>query len=98
LGGDLDVDNPRLQANDSSQSLHHCSIGYHPLHKSDLATKAYPCKRNQEHKQEQVEHNQNYVDYEFGSHKPMNDELFNDRYFNTPGVTGTKTWAWHHMH
>jgi hypothetical protein len=38
---------------------------------SDLATKAYPCKRNQEHKQEQEEHNQNWVDYELGSHKPM---------------------------
>jgi hypothetical protein len=47
---------------------------------SDLATKTYPCKRNQEHKQEQVEHNQNCVDYELGSHKPMNDELFDDRY------------------
>jgi hypothetical protein len=47
---------------------------------SDLATKAYPCKCNQEHKQEQVEHNQNYVDYELGSHKPMNGELFDDRY------------------
>jgi hypothetical protein len=28
--------------------------------------KAYPCKRNQEHKQEQEEHNQNCVDYELG--------------------------------
>jgi hypothetical protein len=25
---------------------------------SDLATKAYPCKRNQEHQQEYEEHNQ----------------------------------------
>jgi hypothetical protein len=41
---------------------------------------AYPCKRNQEYKQEQVERNQNCVDYELGSHKPMNDELFDGRY------------------
>jgi hypothetical protein len=34
--------------------------------------KAYPCKRNQEHKQEQEEHNQNCIDHEVGSHKPMN--------------------------
>jgi hypothetical protein len=30
IGGDLDVDDSRLQTNDSLQSLHHCSIGYHP--------------------------------------------------------------------
>jgi hypothetical protein len=42
--------------------------------------KAYLCKRNQERKQEQIERNQNYVDYELGSHKPMNDELVDDRY------------------
>jgi hypothetical protein len=30
IGGDLDVDDPRLRTNDSSQSLHHCSVGYHP--------------------------------------------------------------------
>jgi hypothetical protein len=47
---------------------------------SGLATKAYPCKHNQEHKQEQVERNQSCVDYELGSHKPMNNELFDDRY------------------
>jgi hypothetical protein len=66
--------------NGSSQSLHHDSIGYHSLHTSDLTTKACPCKHNQEHKQEQVEHNQNCVDYELGSHKPMNNELFDDSY------------------
>jgi hypothetical protein len=66
LGGDLDVDDPRLRANGSSQSLHHYSVGYHPWHTSDLATKAYTYKRNQEHKQEQVECNQNCVDYELG--------------------------------
>jgi hypothetical protein len=38
-------------------------------------TKAYLCKRNQENKQEQVEHNQNYVDYELGSNKMMNDDV-----------------------
>jgi hypothetical protein len=37
--------------------------------------KAYPCKRNQEHKQEQIEHNQNCIDHEVGSHKPMNDDI-----------------------
>jgi hypothetical protein len=53
---------------------------------------AYPCKRNQEHKQEQEEHNQNYVDYVLGSHKPMNDKLFDDIY----GLRKTQTimWRW----
>jgi hypothetical protein len=74
LGGDLDVDDPRLRVNGSSQSLCHCSIGYSPLHTSDLATKAYPYKRNQEHKQELEERNQNYIDHEVGSHKLMNDD------------------------
>jgi hypothetical protein len=74
LDGDLDVDDLRLQANGSSQSLHHCSIGYYPWHISDLATKAYPCKLNQEHNWEQDELNQNCVDYEVGSHKPMDDD------------------------
>jgi hypothetical protein len=40
----------------------------------DLATKDYPCKRNQEHKQEQKERNQNCNDHEVGFHKPMNDD------------------------
>jgi hypothetical protein len=53
IGGELDVDDPRLQTNRTSQSLHHCSVGYHLCHMNDLAMKAYPCKRNQEHKQEQ---------------------------------------------
>jgi hypothetical protein len=71
LGGDLGDDDPRLQANGSLQSLHHYSIGYHTWHTSDLATKAYPCKRNQDNKQEREERNQNYIDHEMGSHKPM---------------------------
>jgi hypothetical protein len=33
-----------------------------------------PCKRNQEHEQEQKERNQNCVDYELGSHKLMNGD------------------------
>jgi hypothetical protein len=41
---------------------------------NDLATKAYPYKCNQEHKQEQEEHNQNCIDHEMGSHKPMNGD------------------------
>jgi hypothetical protein len=52
--------------------------------------KAYPCKRNQEHKQEQVERNQNCVDYELGSHKLMNDELFDGRY----DLCKTQTLMW----
>jgi hypothetical protein len=37
--------------------------------------KAYLCKRNEEHKQEQVERNQNRVDHEVGSHNPMKDDI-----------------------
>jgi hypothetical protein len=47
---------------------------------SNLTTKAYPYKRNQEHKQEQVEYNQTCVDYELGSHKSMHGEHFDDIY------------------
>jgi hypothetical protein len=46
IGGELDVDEPRLRTNGTSQSLHHYSIAYHPCHTDDLTTKAYPCKRN----------------------------------------------------
>jgi hypothetical protein len=70
LGEDLGVDDLMLWANGSSQSLQHYSVGYHPWHTSDLAKKAYPCKQNQEHKQEQEERNQNCIDHEVGSHKP----------------------------
>jgi hypothetical protein len=52
IGGELDIDDPRLRTNRTLQSLHHCSVGYHPCHTNDLATKAYPRKCNQEHKQE----------------------------------------------
>jgi hypothetical protein len=72
-GGELDVDEPRLQTNRTSQSLHHCSIGYHLCHTDDLTTKAYPCKRNHEHKQEQ-KMQPNKLSYEMGSHKPMNGD------------------------
>jgi hypothetical protein len=41
---------------------------------SDLTMKSYPCKHNQEHKQELEVHDQNYIDHEVGSHKPMNGE------------------------
>jgi hypothetical protein len=74
LGGELDVDEPRLRTNGTSQSLRHCSIGYHPYHMNDLATKAYPGKRNQEHKQEQ-EMQSNKLGYVMGSHKPMNGNI-----------------------
>jgi hypothetical protein len=73
IGGELDVDDPRLRTNRTPQSLHHCSVGYHPCHTNDLTTKAYPCKRNQEHKQEQ-EMQSNRLDYEMGSHKLMNGD------------------------
>jgi hypothetical protein len=73
IGGELDVDDPRLRTNRTPQSLHHCSVGYHPRHTNDLATKAYPCKRNQEYKQEQ-EMQSNRLDYEVESHKPMNGD------------------------
>jgi hypothetical protein len=51
IGGELDVDKPRVRTNGTSQSLHHCSVGYYPCHTDDLAMKAYPYKHNQEHKQ-----------------------------------------------
>jgi hypothetical protein len=73
IGGELNVDEPRLRMNRTSQSLHHCSVGYHSSHTDDLAMMAYPCKRNQEHKQEQ-EMQSNKLDYEMGSHKPMNGD------------------------
>jgi hypothetical protein len=75
LGGDLNVDDSRFWANGSSQTLQDCSVVYHPWHTSDFAGKAYPCKHNQEHKQEQEECNQDYVDYELGSHKLMNNNI-----------------------
>jgi hypothetical protein len=71
IGGELDVDESRLRTIGTSQSLHHCSVGYHPCHMDDLTMKAYPCKHNQEHKQEQ-EMQPNKLGYEMGSHKPMN--------------------------
>jgi hypothetical protein len=46
-----------------------------PMTQSDLTKKAYPCMCNQKHKQEQEEHNQNCIDYELGSHKPMNGDI-----------------------
>jgi hypothetical protein len=52
IGGELDVDDLRLRTNRTSRSLHYCSVGYHPCHTNDFTTKVYPCKRNQEHKQE----------------------------------------------
>jgi hypothetical protein len=38
-----------------------------PRNHYTTSTKAYPYKRNQEHKQEQEERNQNYIDHELGS-------------------------------
>jgi hypothetical protein len=69
IDGELDVDEPRLRTIKTLQSLHHFSIGYHPCHTPDLTTKAYPCKRNQEHTQESDK-----LGYEMGSHKPMNGD------------------------
>jgi hypothetical protein len=73
IGGQLNVNEPRLQMIGTSQSLHHCSVGYHPCHTDDFTTKAYPCKRNQEHKQEQ-EMQSKKLGYKMGSHKPMNGD------------------------
>jgi hypothetical protein len=42
IGGELDVDEPRLRMNKPSQSLHHCSVGYHPCHTDDLTMKLIP--------------------------------------------------------
>jgi hypothetical protein len=77
LGGDFDVDDPRLQANVSLQSLHRCSID-HPCHTSDLASKTYPCKCNQEHKLKDQKGNQRVVELEpikFGCLKSELDHL-----------------------
>jgi hypothetical protein len=63
-----------LMIQGSSQLLHHYPVGYHPWHTSDLATKDYPYKHNQEYKQESKEHNQNCIDHEVVSHKPMNGD------------------------
>jgi hypothetical protein len=41
---------------------------------NDLTTKAYPCKHNQEHKQEQ-EMQLNRLDYKMESYKPMNGDI-----------------------
>jgi hypothetical protein len=41
---------------------------------NDLAMKAYPCKRNQEHKQEQKMQS-NKLDYKMGSHEPTNGDI-----------------------
>jgi hypothetical protein len=73
IGGELDVDERSLRTNRTSQSLQHYSVDYHPCHTNDIATKAYPCKRNQEHKQEE-EMQSNQLGYEMGSHKPMNGD------------------------
>jgi hypothetical protein len=73
IGGGLDVDEPRLRTIGTSQSLHHCSVGYHLCHMDHLAKKAYPCKCNQEHKNEQ-EMISNKLGYEMGSHKSMNGD------------------------
>jgi hypothetical protein len=47
---------------------------------SDLTTKAYPCKRNQERNQEQEERNQNCIDHEVGLTNRWTMTLFDDRY------------------
>jgi hypothetical protein len=64
-----------IQGSERTDPRNHCSIGYHPCHKNDLTMKAYPYKHNQEYKQEQEERNQNNIDHEVGSHKPMNNDI-----------------------
>jgi hypothetical protein len=52
--GDLDVGEGPEQTIVILQSLHHGSVGYqHVRIRVDLVKKAYPCKCNREHKQEQ---------------------------------------------
>jgi hypothetical protein len=55
IGGDLNVDEEGSeQMIITLQSLHHNPIGYeHVRTRVDLMKKAYPCKCNQEHKQQQ---------------------------------------------
>jgi hypothetical protein len=54
LSGDLDVDDPRLWMNDTSQSLHHCYVRYKPMRTQlELDKKDNSCKCNWEHKHEQ---------------------------------------------
>ena len=55
IGGDLDVDDEGSeQRPEPLQSLHHGSVGYQPVRtRIGLAKKAYPCKCNREHEQEQ---------------------------------------------
>jgi hypothetical protein len=55
IGGDLDVgEEGSEQMIITLQSLHHDFIGYQHVHTQvDLTKKAYPCKCNQEHKDEQ---------------------------------------------
>jgi hypothetical protein len=55
IGGDLDVgEEGSEQTIVTLQSLYHGSVGYQHVHTRVVLTKkAYPCKCNQEHKQEQ---------------------------------------------
>jgi hypothetical protein len=78
IGEELDVDDTRLRTNRTSQSLHHCSVGYHPCHMNDLTMKAYPCKRNQEHKQEQEMQANNLIT-RWGLTNRWTATLFGDR-------------------
>jgi hypothetical protein len=91
IGGELDVDDPRLGSNRTLQSLHHCSIGYHPYHTNDLATKAYPCKRNQEHKQEQEMQANNLIT-RWGLTNQWTATLFGERL--NLRKTQTPIWQW----
>jgi hypothetical protein len=52
IGGNLDVDEEgSKQMIITFKSLHHGSVGHqHVCKRVGLAKKAYPCKRNQEHK------------------------------------------------
>jgi hypothetical protein len=91
IGGELDVDDPRLRTNRTSQSLHHYSIGYPPCHMNDLATKAYPCKRNQEHKQEQEMQTNNLIT-RWGLTNRWTATLFGDRL--NLNKTQSLKWRW----
>jgi hypothetical protein len=56
IGGDLDVDDEGSEQRwfEPMQSLHHGSVGYHPVRtRIGLAKNAMSLQVNQEHKQEQ---------------------------------------------
>jgi hypothetical protein len=85
IGGDLNVgEEGSEQMIVTLQSLHHGSDGHQHVHTLvDLAKKAYPCKCNQEHKQEQERMQLNLLINvlitNVGLYKPLSGETVLDR-------------------